>query len=129
MLKGYLHDGDLLVNSTGEGTVGRSLVFNSGDGFVADGHVTIMRFRNDEIQPEFVKYVINTPTYQEYLDAWFIIGATKQTELTAGRLQSPRFRSLSGRSSSSSSNSYRRTIRGLLTWRGSCRVWGPFDLG
>lgn len=87
LLKGYLRKGDLMVNSTGEGTVGRSLVFEGGDNHVVDGHVTILRFRPDEMDSYFVSYVLNTPAFQEYLDAWFILGATKQVELTAGRFR------------------------------------------
>lgn len=86
-LKGYLHAGDLLVNSTGEGTVGRCVVFVGGENHVADGHVTAIRFRPSEMDARYVAYVLNTGAFQEYLDAWFILGATKQVELTAGRFK------------------------------------------
>jgi len=85
-LKGYLRVGDVLLNSTGAGTLGRATIFPGGEGYIADGHVTVMR-TGDDLEPRFLTYVLETSMYQRYIDQGVVVGATKQTELSRDRLQ------------------------------------------
>jgi hypothetical protein len=44
--KAQVQENDILINSTGDGTIGRVAVFNSKFPAVVDGHITIVRFTN-----------------------------------------------------------------------------------
>jgi len=71
--------GDLLVTSTGEGTIGRVDAYLFEESAIADGHITICRLQSD----------INRKYVQEFLKSEFgqiqmlrqVIGSTGQTEL------------------------------------------------
>jgi type I restriction enzyme S subunit len=86
VLKGYLRKGDVLLNSTGAGTLGRATIFPGGDGYIADGHVTVMRPAHG-LDARFLTYVLETKMYQDYIEQSVVVGATKQTELSRERLQ------------------------------------------
>ncbi|MFC4248146.1 restriction endonuclease subunit S [Natribaculum luteum] len=74
----YLQKGDVLVNSTGVGTVGRAQVFpGSDEPFVVDGHVTIMR-TSDTLLPRFLWYFLRSESGQDQINA---AGSTGQIEL------------------------------------------------
>jgi len=85
-LKGYLRADDVLLNSTGFGTLGRAARFSGGEGFVADGHITIIRTRPELLNPDYLVYVLVSRPVQEYVAAALVVGATKQTELSRERL-------------------------------------------
>lgn len=82
-----LNAGDILWNSTGTGTVGRStLLPESGqyDNMAADSHVTVMRtFSN--VLPRFVDVFISSPHIQQNMDD-LTSGTTKQQELNLGTI-------------------------------------------
>ncbi len=80
--KGRLRIGDLLINSTGTGTLGRALVFRESGMFLADSHVTIVRFEPGKAHPHFIKYLVQTPMYQGYIYAALVAGSTNQIELS-----------------------------------------------
>lgn len=46
--------GDVLVSSTGDGTLGKSCVYRHDVPAIADGHVSIIRVNNSEIHPEYL---------------------------------------------------------------------------
>lgn len=82
----WLKPGDVLINSTGTGTLGRA-------GYVdktlparsfADGHVTIIRDTSDRFVPRFLFYVLSIQ--QEQLTVECSEGATNQIELSRHRL-------------------------------------------
>lgn len=56
----FLEDGDVLLASTGDGTLGKSCVYRNVDDngnvkpAIADGHVTIIRVNQNEIYPEYL---------------------------------------------------------------------------
>lgn len=50
----WLEDGDILLASTGTGTLGKCCVFRSKKPAVADGHVTVIRLPKDKVYPEYV---------------------------------------------------------------------------
>ena len=79
-----LRTGDVLVNSTGTGTVGRTRLFNEEclgkyPFVVPDSHVSVIR-TFDEICSEFVFIYLSTNIVQEYL-ADNLAGSTNQKEL------------------------------------------------
>lgn len=79
-----LRDGDVLVNSTGTGTVGRTRIFRSeylGDYpfVVPDSHVSVVR-SFDEIESTFIFYSLYCQEGQQYFDE-NLAGSTNQKEL------------------------------------------------
>ena len=79
-----LRDGDVLVNSTGTGTVGRTRIFKSeylGDYpfVVPDSHVSVVR-SFDEIESTFIFYSLYCQEGQQYFDE-NLAGSTNQKEL------------------------------------------------
>lgn len=88
-LRGYLTTGDVLVNSTGNGTVGRVGYFTGGpDEFpcVADGHVTIARADRRCTDPRYLYYWLSSSPFQSYIYSALVVGATNQVELNRERL-------------------------------------------
>lgn len=86
-----LRTGDVLVNSTGTGTVGRTRLFNEsclGDYpfVVPDSHVSVVRTA-DEIVSEYIYAYISSNVVQEYLED-NLAGSTNQKELYIGILDS-----------------------------------------
>lgn len=80
--KGYLQQGDVLVNSTGTGTLGRVALFMLSGTYIADGHVTIIRTDSNRLLPNYLLYLLSTPIYQGYIYAALVAGATNQIELS-----------------------------------------------
>lgn len=80
--KGLLRKGDVVMNSTGTGTLGRIGVFNEEGTWIADGHVTIIRCQDAALHPIFAKYLLSTPLYQRYIYATLVSGSTNQVELS-----------------------------------------------
>lgn len=88
-LKGYLRPKDVLINSTGTGTLGRVGYFTeSPDGLpcMADSHITICRSRPDELDARFSYYWMSSRPFQEYVYTALVVGATNQIELNRDRL-------------------------------------------
>ncbi len=82
-----LSAGDILWNSTGTGTVGRSTVLpESGDfgKMAADSHVTVIR-TFPEVLPRFIDVFISSPHIQQNMDD-LTSGSTKQQELNLGTI-------------------------------------------
>ena len=84
-----LKTGDVLVNSTGTGTVGRTRLFHESylknyPFVVPDSHVSVIRTTN-EIKSEFVFAYISSKLIQEYLED-NLAGSTNQKELYIGVL-------------------------------------------
>lgn len=72
-VEAHLQDGDILISSTGDGTLGKCATFRGSTPAMADGHVTIVRVDQKKIYPEFVC---------DYLRAGF--GATQISRLFTG---------------------------------------------
>ena len=89
-----LIDGDILVNSTGTGTVGRTRLFHSdvlGDYpfVVPDSHVSVVRTFN-EIESKFVLAFLSSDYGQTYIED-NLAGSTNQKELYIGVLDNMQF--------------------------------------
>ncbi|WP_213451257.1 restriction endonuclease subunit S [Rhizomonospora bruguierae] len=88
-LRGRLRQGDVIINSTGTGTLGRIGQFEGNlDGIpsMADSHLTVARFRPDFVYPRFAYYWLRSQPFQEYIYAALVVGATNQIELNRDRL-------------------------------------------
>ena len=75
-----LRNGDILINSTGVGTLGRAAVFDSNlEGVTCDSHITILRPKNVALTGEFLAYSVQLlQTYFEFMAS----GSTGQAELS-----------------------------------------------
>ena len=80
----YMQDKDIVINSTGNGTLGRVGIYRDTDNprnlpIVPDSHVTVIR-ANRSISIDYVYYVLKY--YQPYMEK-LGTGSTNQTELNA----------------------------------------------
>ena len=79
-----LQHGDVLINSTGTGTLGRANVFTNTDiscRFMADSHVTIMR-GSSTCNPMYIKCFLEQTRTQEDIYRLCVSGSTNQIELS-----------------------------------------------
>ena len=76
----FLQKGDILINSTGTGTLGRSSIIkeNLEEKITFDSHVTLIR-PNNKINPSYLSWVIYNEE-QKLID--FSVGSTNQIELS-----------------------------------------------
>lgn len=73
---------DILINSTGEGTIGRaSLVTEEYEGYLYDSHMLLLRINKKIVEPELIVYLINSQFGQKQIEMHKSAQATKQTEL------------------------------------------------
>ena len=80
-------DGDILINSTGTGTIGRSVIFHEDrQNYIVDGHVTVARPRDSELVGRWLNDTLRTPAGQRYLEARCYAGSTNQIELSSSAL-------------------------------------------
>ena len=85
-----LRDGDVLVNSTGTGTVGRTRLFQSEclgnyTFVVPDSHVSVVR-TVENIDSDYIYSIVSSKYGQEYLED-NLAGSTNQKELYIGVLE------------------------------------------
>lgn len=80
----YLRENDILINSTGTGTVGRTRLFK--DSYlgnyaftVPDSHVSVIRLI-EFLNPQYIFSVISSDVFQQYLEN-NLAGSTNQKEL------------------------------------------------
>ena len=85
-----LQDGDILINSTGLGTLGRIAIYPEHDNpygiAVADSHVTVVRLNKDIMHPEFFYMFWANPSVQFVIESQ-ATGSTKQKELGLKTIQ------------------------------------------
>lgn len=83
-LRGYLLSGDSLINSTGNGTLGRVGYFAQGPDdipCVADGHVTVARADRRIVEPRYLHYWLSSTLFYNFIYSALVVGATNQIEL------------------------------------------------
>ncbi|WP_104113119.1 restriction endonuclease subunit S [Micromonospora chalcea] len=88
-LKGILRTGDVLLNSTGRGTLGRVGFFSGTPDSrpaMADSHVTRLRAQPQILHPRFAYYYLLSEPFQHYISSALVVGATNQIELVCERL-------------------------------------------
>ncbi|MCG7354130.1 N-6 DNA methylase [Roseomonas mucosa] len=89
MDKAHLKDGDLLVSSTGDGTLGKCAVYRGERPSIADGHVTIVRLDKEKVYPEYVCDYLRFGFGALQIQRLFT-GSTGLVELTADQLATVR---------------------------------------
>lgn len=86
----FLEDGDLLLNSTGTGTIGRiaiySLDLNPYDVAVADGHVTVIRLHKNFASNKFICDFFACPWVQSQVEKR-ADGSTNQIEFSLSKVK------------------------------------------
>lgn len=79
---------DVLVNSTGEGTIGRACqVTTIGLGLPFDSHILAVRVDGSIVRPDFLALMMQTPQVQSALQSAKGASTTKQTELGKRKLE------------------------------------------
>lgn len=75
-------ENDIIINSTGEGTIGRSsLITKDFTGYLYDSHILLLRLNTEIINPKFFVYQFNSSFVQEQINEIKSAQSTKQTEL------------------------------------------------
>lgn len=94
-----LQEGDVLVSSTGDGTLGKACVFRRVKGrpvaAIADGHVSIIRVHPDVVDPEYLCDYLRAGFGAEQIERLYT-GSTGMIELTPSSLDSVVVNMLSG---------------------------------
>lgn len=78
--------GDVLLNSTGTGTIGRSCVFNEDGRFIVDGHVTVLRPAKEALDSKWLNALLRSTWGQRHLERYCFSGSTNQVELNRSPL-------------------------------------------
>ena len=78
--------GDVLLNSTGTGTIGRSCIFNADGVYIVDGHVTLLRSTPGQLDGRWLNTLFQSPQGQIYLETQCYSGSTNQVELSRRNL-------------------------------------------
>lgn len=87
----FTTEGDIVVNSTGEGTIGRSsYISNKNEGLMFDSHVLLIRVNKDIINSQFLVYQFNSEFVQNQINMLKGAQATNQTELGVKNVKSIR---------------------------------------
>ncbi|MBX3635366.1 MAG: restriction endonuclease subunit S [Rubrivivax sp.] len=81
-------EGDVLLNSTGTGTIGRSCVFRESGRFIVDGHVTLLRPQVARLDGRWLSALLGSPAGQRHLERFCFSGSTNQVELNGRQLRS-----------------------------------------
>ena len=88
----FTKTGDILINSTGEGTIGRASTIKMGfDKLMYDSHILLLRVNTKLIYPDYFTIVFNSSYGQHQVDTIKSAQSTKQTELGVGNLQKIKF--------------------------------------
>lgn len=78
----FTKEGDIIINSTGEGTIGRaSLITKEHEGYLYDSHMILLRLDSEQINPLYFVYIINSMYGQDQINNLKSAKSTKQTEL------------------------------------------------
>lgn len=78
--------GDLLLNSTGTGTIGRSCLFDQDGDFIVDGHVTLLQPLVQCVDSRWFDAVLRSSWGQSFLQTRCYSGSTNQVELSKSLL-------------------------------------------
>lgn len=85
-------EGDILINSTGEGTIGRaSYISKENIGLLYDSHILLLRLNKQKINPLYYTYLFNSCFGQDQIDFVKSAQSTKQTELGIDNLKKIKF--------------------------------------
>lgn len=81
--KFYTKENDILINSTGEGTIGRATCIKEKEhtNLLYDNHILLLRLNNEYMDSQFFVYLFNSNYVQEQISILKGAISTKQTEL------------------------------------------------
>ena len=82
----HLQINDVLLTSTGDGTIGRTDLFNKNISTMADVHVIALRAKNRELLPQYLLYFLRSKLGQIQIRR-YIVGHTGQTELNSSDIK------------------------------------------
>lgn len=88
--KAYLEDLDILLNSTGRGTLGRSCLFvNPKDGrlYITDGHVSVIKVDRNIILPEVLVAYFSLTDVQNEIYRQYVTGSTNQIDIVFSEIR------------------------------------------
>jgi restriction endonuclease S subunit len=78
----FTKEGDILINSTGEGTLGRASTITSYyTNLLYDSHVLLLRVNKELMYPDFFTFVLNSFYGQQQVNSLKSAQSTNQTEL------------------------------------------------
>jgi type I restriction enzyme, S subunit len=90
--KFFTKEGDILINSTGDGTIGRATcITKKFENLIYDSHILLLRLNKSEVNPLFLTYFINSNLGQKQIENIKSAVATKQTELGINNLKNLQF--------------------------------------
>jgi len=90
--KYFTKEGDILINSTGEGTIGRaSYIEKNNEGLLYDSHILLIRLNQRLINPIYFTILFNGTFGQEQINFIKSAQSTKQTELGIDNLKKIKF--------------------------------------
>lgn len=81
---------DVLLNSTGTGTIGRSCIFDRAEPFMVDSHVTVLRVHPSRLDSRWLNSILRSPWGRQYLESFCYTGSTNQIELSRKALAGTR---------------------------------------
>lgn len=86
--KFFTKEGDIIINSTGEGTIGRaSYITKDKQGLLYDSHLLLLRLNDKIINPLYFTLILNSNFGQRQIDLIKSAQSTKQTELGIDNLK------------------------------------------
>lgn len=78
----FTQEGDIIINSTGEGTIGRATCITKNyENLLYDSHILLLRVNKNKINSLYLTYFINSEIGQEEIENIKSAQTTKQTEL------------------------------------------------
>jgi restriction endonuclease S subunit len=84
----FTKEGDILINSTGEGTIGRcTLITKENENLLYDSHILLLRLDKQKVDPKFYSYLFNSKYGQQQVEDIKSAQSTKQTELGVNNLK------------------------------------------
>jgi type I restriction enzyme, S subunit len=84
----FTQENDILINSTGEGTIGRSAIVDKQNiNILTDSHILLLRLKLTILNPTYYIYWFNSKENQFQLDQIKSAQTTKQTELGTDNLK------------------------------------------
>ncbi|MCP5134784.1 MAG: restriction endonuclease subunit S [Gammaproteobacteria bacterium] len=75
-----IKNGDVLINGTGVGTIGRAAPYLHNQDAIPDNHVTVLRSKKGSIDPVYLSVFLNSLAGQYQVNKW-LRGSSGQTEL------------------------------------------------
>lgn len=84
--RGQIKNNDILISSTGMGSIGKIALFNSNEKALADNHISIIRVNTSLIKPLFLALFLRTERGLLQIERQ-ITGSTGQTELYPSNIE------------------------------------------